>query len=313
MSVPAADAANKRMLARAAVPDKLPPGRDYEQSLAKVRASHAPTLLLCLKAQYQAKGIPPAILADVTGITRERLGKLYNSVGQEEPWLDEAVALHRVLGTAGVNQLISMSGTLTDDIPMGFATDGDVDALRAGLRLPLSLACRLVRRFGLDDPKELLPTPREMQVWSVLEDNARYVYDRGVSRACPWCLGVPDPALGGNIRHLETCLPDALWGSRSTVSPSELGYIPRPQGSKPHMRGFSRKAPGLRPLRERLGKTQAQFAHENGIDANYLSKIELGHVPLTLRNAERIAANYRVDLPSLFVAPPLVPPVKVRP
>ncbi len=302
-------AANKRMLAQSLIPTQIDVDKEYERNLAKVRASHAPTLLLALKAQYQAKGIPPAVLADVAGIGRERLGKLYNSVGQEEPWLDEAVALHRILGTAGVRNLISMSGTLTD-VPMGFATDGDVDALRAGLRLPLSLACRLTLKFGLDDPVELIPTNREVQVWTILEDNSRLSYDQGVAKACPWCLGKPDAALGGSVRHLDTCLPDALWGSRTTVPRAALGFTPRPQGSKPHMRGFSRKAPGLKPLRLKLGMTQAMFAHPVGIEQMYYARIERGEVPLSLRNAERIAAQYRVDLPSLFVEPV---PVQVRP
>lgn len=269
----------------------------FDHDLRKVQATNTPTRLTLLKAVYQSKSVTPAILSALTGIPKARLLKLANSVGQEEPWLDEAVTLARVLNTGGIVPLI-VSGNLTD-CPMGFHLDADVDAMRAGLRLPLSLACRLAVRFGLDDPIDLVVSERMMQIWSVLEASERNPEAVGW---CPWCAA---DILAG-AAHLPTCLPNNLWGPRDVVDARTLGYIPRPTGTNHTRRGFSKIAYGVAPLRKSLGLTQPRMAEQVGMASNYLARIEQGNTPLTLRYAERLAAAFNVTVESLYGSPPPV-------
>lgn len=277
----------------------------YEHELRKVQASNAPTRLHMLKTVYQHRAQTPTTLAALTDIPKARILKLANSVGQEEPWLDEAATLARTLGTRGIVPLITPSGSLTD-CAMGFHLDADVDAMRAGLRLPLSLACRLAVRFGLDDPMDLVVNERQMQIWSVLEASERNPEAAGW---CPWCAA---DILGGEA-HLRTCLPHNLWGPRNVVDARTLGYLPRPTGSNHTRRGLSKIAYGVAPLRRSLHLTQPRMAEQVGMSSNYLARIEQGNTPLTLRYAERIAATFAVTVESLYGSPPAQPPAPTVP
>lgn len=289
-------AASRGLAIKSLVADTTPAYKTlkFDNDLRKVQACNAPTRLTLLKPVYQSRSVTPSILSTLSGIPKARLLKLANSVGQEEPWFDEAVTLARVLNTGGILPLIA-SGNLTD-IPMGFHLDADVDALRAGLRLPLSLACRLAVRFGLDDPIDLVVTERMMQIWSVLEASERNPEAVGW---CPWCIA---DILAGEA-HLPTCLPNNLWGPRDIVDARTLGYIPRPTGSNHTRRGFSKTAYGVAALRKSLGLTQPRMAEQVGMASNYLARIEQGNTPLTLRYAERIAAAFNVTVESLYAAP----------
>lgn len=273
----------------------------FTRELKKVQAANAPTLLTALKTIAHNRDQCPRTLVALTGIKRPRIAELMNAVGQAEPWLDEAVILHRALGTPGVLTLMNASATYADS-PLGHATRGDLDAYRAGLRLPLSLACRLAIRFGLDDPSELIVSARHMEIWSVLETSLRLGGGEGPA-VCPWCLASAD-ARGENIPHLDTCLPNNLWGPRNVLDAKAIGFHPRPlSGRNPNRRGYSKKAYAVRDLRKRLNKTQQQMATDIGMDANYLSRIERGDVPLRLAMAERIAAAYRVTVESIYAEP----------
>jgi transcriptional regulator with XRE-family HTH domain len=59
---------------------------------------------------------------------------------------------------------------------------------------------------------------------------------------------------------------------------------------------------GRRPFagrREAMGLTQAEAAQVLGLSAGYLSRLERGHAPVTLRVARRMAQLYRCSIRNL--------------
>lgn len=286
------DAANAR-LRRIAQNSPVDPtkGREFKAALEQIKDRTRPAMLENIKLLSMSRGMTPRSLSLLTGIPKARIQKLSNHTEMEEPWLDEAYLLHRVLCTPGIVPLMSGSGKLSE-CSMGVFFASDVDAFRAGRRLPLSVACRLAVRFGLDDPAELVARALHIQIWDVVSSN-----ERGAEPGqCPWCLA--DVYAGAT--HDEMCLPNNLWGPRDVGDARDLMFPLRPS-AKSHRKMPGARGAGLKPLRERLVMTQEQFAKMCGINKNTFSRMERGDLTLTLRNAEKIAAAFGVTVESLYI------------
>ena len=266
---------------------------EHHENLVKIRETTRPAMLENLKPIYHAHGQTPKSLEELTGIPKARIQKLANYSAMEEPWFDEAVLLARALCTNGIVPLITSSGRLSE-CPVGVHIGTDVTAYRMGVRLPLSVACRLAMRFGLDDPMELSGHSRHMQIWDVLSRN-----ERGAEPGqCPWCLA----DVHAGAEHDEMCLPNNLWGPRNMGDARDLMFPLRPSAKArrkmPGARGL-----GIRPLRTRLCMTQRQFGDRCGITESYLARMERCELTLTLPQAEKIAAAFGVTIESLYVLP----------
>lgn len=251
-----------------------------------------------LKLIRGSRNLTPQILSDVTGIPVLRIRALENASTRDEPWLDEAWKLARAVGTAGILQLVSTSGDLTD-LDLDFPMVSDMDVWRSGARLPLTLACRLAIQFGVNDPYHLVVEEGHRQIWDIVSTN-----ERGAEPGCcPWCLADMFPSEDTPTpRHAPWCLPDNLWGRRDLIDKAELGHMPRTRtaGAK---RTSTAKGWGLKALRCRLMKTQKQFAEAIGMDPTYYPRVERCEQALALKYAERVAAAFRVDVASLYVKP----------
>lgn len=233
-------------------------------------------------------------------ITIERLRELENGPIRAEPWLDEAVDLARILllpgvvsmmwhGKAGIDTHSRItSGDLTH-FDLGHEMPDEVDLLLAGVRLPLSMACRLAVRFGLDDPIHLEQLPVHQQIWATLERNER---GAGLGE-CPWCRSAQ------GAPHLPTCLPANIWSARSTA-PYATATAPQP--AKPGGRGLARMAKGLKDARKASRLTQAQVASSVGVHPNYLARIEQLKHPLSDAHAINIARILGCSVKDLFGA-----------
>lgn len=253
------------------------------------RPHHA--FLAAARSVIQSRGISRAVICAVTGLDALRVSDLIRA--DHEPYLDEAVRLHRCLGTAGVYELMTSGDLTLSAMNLGVPLPDDVDMLRAGVRLPLSLACRITLQLGLDDPSELVVLPRHRQIWDVLSLNERSRPDP--VGTCPWCDTVV--AAEG---HLPTCLPHNLWGPRErSVAPPNLSVLPRAAapGKSRRASGFAK---GLRREREAFGVKQQDLATVIGIRPDYLSKIENGHLTLTVERAVEIARHLQCDVAALY-------------
>lgn len=247
--------------------------------------------LSLLKLTRQSKGVEPRHLSAVTGLPVPRIRELEAATRPVEPWLDEAYMLMRALCTDGILPLIS-SGSLTD-LDLDFSIN-DREALRSGVRMPLTMACRLAVEFGLTDPYDLVVRPHQQQIWSIIHDN-----ERGAEPGCcPWCLA----DIYAGEHHHEMCLPDNLWAARNVMSAEALTVQPRPKGRE-SKRGASAIAKGLKSIRLRLGRTQEQMASAIGVDKNHFARMERGEVRMTLINAERFASVFHVEVPEIFAEP----------
>lgn len=223
-------------------------------------------------------------LEHVTGIDAQRLRTL--ELRLAEPWYDEAVLLSYALGTVGILPLIT-SGTLTD-CDLGDPTENDLPHWRSGARAPLSLAGRVAKTFGLDDPRQLSVDALARQVWEITGANDRHPEHAGV---CPWC--VADIGLGE--AHLDTCLPANLYSPHDI--PHE-GVVLMP--SRKHERSKGIVAHGLKELRLARNMIQKETADVLGIHVNYYARLERADVPLTIEHADRLAAYYDVDRALLY-------------
>lgn len=221
-------------------------------------------------------------------IPTQRQDELENGPKRAEPWYDEAVDLSRILLLPGIMPMITPAHISSCTILFGQPLATDIDFLRAGIRLPLSMACRITVELGLDDPIELEQHPRFQQIWSTIERNER---SAGVDE-CPWCLGYAG-------LHLPTCLPENLWASRE-VAPYLTANMPRPQPASKRTRGTARKAGGLKALRVAKGITQIKLANDIDMNANYYSRIERGDLALTTKNAEKIAQLLGCPVDALY-------------
>ena len=263
---------------------------EYRRELKRVRESTKPALLHNLKSIYMARGQTPRSLSLLTDISKQRISALANATAMEEPWFDEAVTLARSLNTGGIVPLIT-SGTLTD-CSMGVAFDSDEIAFRSSTRIPLTLACRLARKYGMSDPIELVTQALPMQLWDVISTN-----ERGAEPGCcPWCLS----NIAAGETHRETCIPNNLWASRTSASRDTLMFPVRPSG-KLHRRMASARGAGLAGLRRACHMTQAQFGSRCGVSPNTLARLERCEINLTQKTAEKIAAAFNVSVESLYI------------
>lgn len=252
-----------------------------------------------MRATRLSKDISAHSLSTVTGIAATRIASLEARTKSRlvEPWLDEACTISRALCTNGVLPLMQSGNLTLSELPVGVDLGEDLTALHAGLRLPLSTACRLTLRLGLSDPSQLLIDPLHRQIWDVIEKNERHPEAAGW---CPWC-GV-DMFTGGEggeaPEHLPTCLPSNLW-LRERVPASAIQHPPRPRAAGERY-GGSAKAHGLKPLRERLGFTQKEMADAVGLGVNHVARMERLELGLTMDNARRVAARFGVAIDDLY-------------
>ena len=244
-----------------------------------------------LRNIVQSREMTRATLHAVTGLPLPRLADLIRA--DHEPYLDEAVLLQRCLGLSGVRYLMTSGNLTLSSLNLGVPLPDDLDMLRAGVRLPLSLACRVALKLGLDDPSELVVSPRHRQIWDVLSLNERG--HPSTVGTCPWCC-----AQVREEGHLPTCLPHNLWGPRErSVAPPNLSVLPRPAapGKSRRASGFAK---GLRREREAFGVKQQDLATVIGIRPDYLCKIENGHLTLTVERATEIARHLQCDVAALY-------------
>lgn len=235
-----------------------------------------------------SKELRRQMLAVMTGIDVQRLRDFETGRDRTEPWYDEALKLAQALDTT-ILDLIT-SGSLTASA-FGPAMPGDVDLFRAGVRLPLSLACRVALKLGLEQPEMLQQHRIYQQIWSVIASN-----ERGAEPGqCPWCLAT----IAAGDPHRPTCLPHNLMGlRRPDLVATPIATLPKPE--KAGMRGTSGIAYSLAALRKQNGLTQRQLADAVGINPSYLARIERCEVPLTKVNATRMALLWGCDVLDLY-------------
>lgn len=235
------------------------------------------------------RGITDAQLSALTGIplTRIKVLESMNASKAEEPWLDEAYRIAKALGVPMLEQLIG--GVV--DLSALIADDDPYDALevwRTGVRLPLRFGIRLGAIFGMD-PLGLLDIPPIVwQLGRIIASGER------TGGLCPWCI----QSIVGSAGHLPTCTLGHLYHPRD-VDPATLGVAPMPR--KPGVRTLgSKRAPGLKRLRERLGITQERMAHSIGKHPAYYARLEQLRDPLNTQLAALICATYRVPMLELY-------------
>lgn len=227
-----------------------------------------------------------AVLADLPP-ARVKVLESMNAHKAEEPWLDEAWAIARVLGVGSIEALIGGTTDL-DKLDLGFDAHDELEVWQTGVRLPLRFGIRLGLRFGIE-PLQLVNIPP--MIWQLGITTASGERTGG---ACPWCV---QPVVGG-AGHLPTCTMGQLYHPRD-LPVSVLGVPPRPRkpGIKDH---GSKRAPGLRRLRDRLGVTQEVFARSIGKSPAYYARLEQLNDPLNTRLAEVICATYKVTPLDLY-------------
>lgn len=235
------------------------------------------------------RGITDAQLALFARLPQARIKALEstNPHKAEEPWLDEAYCIAKVLGAPTLDLLVG--GTV--DLYELAGDDDPHDALevwRTGVRLPLRFGIRLGRIFGMD-PLGLLDIPPI--VWQLGRVTASGERTGGI---CPWCV----QPIVGDTGHLPTCALGNLYHSR-TVDPATLGVAPRPRKAGTRTTG-SKRAPGLKRLRERLGVTQEVFASSISKHPAYYARLEQLRDPLNTNLAELICATYKVTMLDLY-------------
>ena len=243
-----------------------------------------------LKSVRIARSYPRPLLASITAIQPDRLKSI--ELRNAEPWFDEALHIARALRVS-IHDLLS-SGDLTqfDDDPRFFTID--LKYWGEGVRLPLSTALRLQRRFGLPTVDDLEPTPLTRQLWSTLQASERHPEAPGW---CPWCQA----DIVGGADHKAHCLPHMLLGVRSTrVVIADDGTADPPKPARRGNRRGSAKVPGLRAIRARAGLTQAEMAEQIDFAVNHYARVERGELPLVLVKADLICKLFNVARDVLF-------------
>lgn len=229
-------------------------------------------------------------LAAVTGIPADRLREL--ELRMCEPWFDEALQLHRALGTAGIGQLMCSDYPNTSHDLSPLPTDED--AWRHGTRAPLSLAARIAVAFGLPDPADLAVPPVMRQLWDILACTERHPEAPG------WCAWCGADILGGES-HRPTCLPNNLLTPHSLRLLDTPTTLVRPKARVQRQQGIP--AYGLKALREQHELLQRDVAEAIGIHPNYYARVERASIPLSAENADALAAFYKVDRAVLYARP----------
>lgn len=248
-----------------------------------------------------AKDLRRDILARITGIPGDRIKDFETGKERLEPWLDEAALLARCLCVGGIINLINTSGSLTD-CDIGTHLVSDIAYLRAGSRLPLSMACRLTIKLGLRDPIELIPDRVGLQTWDLVARN-----ERGAGPGeCPVCLA--DTYAGAG--HLPTCLGDIVYGARD-IGRDTLGPRPRVERYGERRAGGSGTAFGLKDVRLAARLTQKQVADAIGMSQSYIAQMERGETPMRVAKAEALAQVLRIDVAEIYKRAPDTPPPAV--
>lgn len=238
-----------------------------------------------LKQIMSGHHMPKKVLASVVGLEESRVSELVAAT--HEPYLDEAIAIYRALGLHGIMPLIG-SGYLTS-FDMGIPLPTDLDMLRAGVRLPLSLACRIAVKIGLADPAHIAGHSVTFELWDIITTLR--------STTCPYCHV---PTVGDTLTvHDPSCLPSLLWGSRDRRPYAEIGAAPKPERPGKGRRA-SGWAKGARRERIKVGMQAKELADAIGKTPDYVSKIECQRITLTTAMADTISNVLRCDPAQLY-------------
>lgn len=258
--------------------------------------------LSLLHPSMVAKGLSAKTLAPrVPHIPLEHIQDLMSTDHRRvrEPWLWEAHALTRALG---MDTICTLIGLPLHEIEQEEDPRGDLAIWRTGCLLPLSVACRLARRFGLPDPfylQEIINiqgiAPIVGEAWAVIASGER-LSAMGNWAACPWCI---QPA---GEPHLPTCVPNNLWGTRDVDVASTIVVGPQPErpGKRPH---GGHRAPGLKGVRERLGVSKQNMADFLGFSMPHYHKVEQTGANLTFDAAKKLREKFGVHPGELYQTP----------
>lgn len=228
--------------------------------------------------------VTTAMIASCTMMSPDHVREIDNR--KHEPYLDEAVSIAWALNLPGIMPMISPDNLA--DLDLGVPLPSDVSMLRAGARLPLSVACRVTLKLGLTDPMQLTTRPIDRELWTMTLERSGGI--------CPICRA----QLVGEQGHLPACLPDNLYGARDHERTGATPLAKRPGKG----RRSSDIAKGLRTQREARGLQAQELARMCGeMDPTYLSKLETGKQALTLDKAKVIAAVLGCDEALLYVDP----------
>jgi hypothetical protein len=245
-----------------------------------IKAAH----LNMLKHIRLSKGVTRVTLSNITGIDLDYLTALDKC--KAEPYLDEACVIARTLCIDGLMPLITPDMDHPYLLDRGVPLPSDVDMLRAGVPLPLSLAVRITERLGLRDPMQLQRTDLTHELWMMM------VTER--SPACPFCMA----DVVGGAAHLRGCLPDRLWGMRGR---EYVSITARPIAERAHKgRQSSDFAKNLRAMRDDRGMSAQAVSDASGVPTSYLSKLETLRLPLTLAKAHVLADVLGCDVALLY-------------
>ncbi len=246
-----------------------------------------------------ATGIQRPHLSAMTGIDAARIERLEHrsrKASQVEPWFDEGVALANVLTRGSLWELVAPDFHTQVQRLSSQLLPHDLDHWRAGRRVPLSLAFRVAEHFGLADPSELVVTPYQMQLWSMMEAGERNLHAYGI---CPWCGVDRFPTSGGRAEHEPWCAPNNMWGPKK--QPTQLEPLkPMHREAERFLKKASRIAHGLKHWRVQAGLTQKQVAAQVGCTPEHLARIEQTRLRCTEAVAQKIAAVLEVSVEEIY-------------
>lgn len=254
------------------------------------------SMLYKLRCQFSVRA---HVLAGLTDIQLDRLRNLEpraKSPAKKEPWFDEAVKIARILTGGSVWGLIAPWEHADVENQIQRLLPHDLEHFQAGRRVPLSLAMRVAWHFALSDPSELVVTPYQMQLWSMLEAGERNTHAYGI---CPWCGVDRFPTSGGRAEHETWCAPNNLWSPR--VRPTQLEPL-KPMLREPgkFISEPSRIAHGLKALRFKAGETQVHVADAVGVHRSHYPKIERGDQRCPHKLALKLAGHFGVPVESIY-------------
>lgn len=238
------------------------------------------------------RGVNRDAVAKLTCMDIDRLRAI--ELEQAEPWYDEALSLSRCYNVPIV-ALLDTADLDADTLDPRFFP-ADLRNWSQGLRLPLSTAIRLSRRFGLSTVDDLSSTPLTRQLWSIIEATERHPEASGW---CAWCQA--DVASGAS--HADTCTPHNLWGMRNMLGHSDELVAGSSRPAEAGKRKGSAKAYGLGTVRAALGLSQEQMARAMGCHPNHYAQVERCALPLTLEKAARLIDSLGVERDAIYRRP----------
>lgn len=263
-----------------------------------------------LQTFLRGRGIAPGVVSEVTGIGGQhssdpkRLRDLIK--GSHEPWFGEAMKIYRLFGN--LPNMLQLTGATMEAAvaAAGPAGDDDWPSWISGEDQSLSLAIRITKRLGLDDPIQLTEHGTAWRlVKHVLISNER----NAAHGECPWCLtAYPN--------HRELCLAAAIMrpglpaGSRIAIfRPGYQGRGGRAQTS--HILEYLRLAGSTLRARDNgtsetargTKVTQREIAEVLEYDMFHYARIERKEMPLPLKKAEVLARFYGIDVDDLYRRP----------